>query len=72
MTRGKVTLCFVVIISILFSTLLFPPIFNKINKVEPFILGFPFFQFCILLIVVLVSVSLIIWYLIENKRGELE
>lgn len=72
LTRGKVTLCFLILISLLFSTLLFPPIFNKINKIEPWILGLPFVQFWVILVVVLVSVSLIVWYVIEDKRGELE
>lgn len=72
LTRGKVTFSFLILISLLFSTLLFPPIFNKINKVEPWILGLPFVQFWIILVVVLVSVCLIVWYVTEDRRGELE
>lgn len=72
MSRGIVTFFFLMLNIMFFSTLVFPPFFKYINRIEPLVLGLPFVQFWILLVIFLVSVSLIIWYIVEDKRGDLE
>lgn len=72
MKRSTVTLIFLGINCLIFSTLVFPPFFAFFNRIEPWVLGLPFIQFWIIVAVILVSSSLIIWYKIEEKRGELE
>ncbi|RJS59354.1 hypothetical protein CJ483_04105 [Bacillus sp. PK3_68] len=72
MSRGKVTLCFFVFNWIVLSTLVVPPIFKYFNRIEPWIFGLPFLQFWIICVCFLISISLIVWYIVEDKRGELD
>lgn len=70
--RTTVTLLFLVFNCVVFSTLVFPPFFKYFNRIDPWVLGLPFSQFWIIVVVILVSSSLIVWYLVESIRGELE
>lgn len=60
---------------IYFLVVLFPiyclPLFNKLNKAEPFIGPFPFIIFVFFLIGILVSLGLVVLFEIEDKRGDL-
>jgi uncharacterized membrane protein YhhN len=60
-----------VIVIILFSIVLIPPLFNLINKVDPFILGFPFSVFSFFVISMVLAALLAALYYIQNIRGEL-
>jgi hypothetical protein len=51
--------------------MLFPPIINSLNRVEPFILGMPFILFACLIYCILVSVGLAVLAAIEFKKGDL-
>lgn len=72
MKRSTISLFFIIFNVLVFSTLVFPPFFKYFNRIEPWVIGLPFIQFWIIMVVVLVSASLMIWYLIQHKRGELE
>ncbi|PLR81457.1 hypothetical protein CVD25_09415 [Bacillus canaveralius] len=72
MTSGKITLIFVLFNCLMFSTLVFPPFFKLFNKIEPWIFGLPFVQFWIIFVITVISLSFIVWYKIEEARGELE
>lgn len=72
MSRGKVTLCFFVFNWLFLSTLVVPPIFKYFNTLEPWVFGLPFVQFWIICVCMIVSISLIVWYIVEDKRGELD
>ena len=52
---------------ITYGFIIAPPFVNLINKVHPYILVFPCFQFFILLSAVLMSCGLMVWYLLEVK-----
>lgn len=59
---------------ITFGFITFPPIVSRIDKIEPHVLGLPFFQFCLLASCFLMAFGLIAWFLleakIENKQWE--
>ncbi|RNB79575.1 hypothetical protein EDM56_29060 [Brevibacillus fluminis] len=71
MKRGTVTLLFFAFCWVMLGTLVFPPVFRLINRIEPWVLGMPFVQFWIILVIVAISLALIVWYKTEEKRGEL-
>lgn len=72
MKRGTVTLIFFCSIWAILSSIIFPPFFEFFNRIDPWIMGLPFVQFWILFVVLAVSTMLMIWYKVEEKRGELE
>lgn len=72
MSRNKVTLLFFIIAWLFLGTLVFPPIFKLINRIEPWIFGLPFVQFWLVFVIIAIAILLIIWYKVEEKRGELE
>nr|WP_318246814.1 DUF3311 domain-containing protein [Bacillus norwichensis] len=72
MRRGTVTLIFFCSIWAVLSTIVFPPFFRFFNRIDPWVIGLPFVQFWILLVVLAVCILLTIWYKVEEKRGELE
>lgn len=61
---------------ITFGFVTFPFSTRLIDKIEPHVLGLPFFQFCLLLSCFLMAIGLSIWFLaeckIENKQWEEE
>ncbi|KQL43993.1 DUF3311 domain-containing protein [Brevibacillus choshinensis] len=71
MSRGAVTITFFIICWLLLSTLVVPPIFRLFNRIEPWVLGMPFVQFWMLFVILVISILLIVWYKVEEKRGEL-
>lgn len=71
MSRGAVTLTFFIICWLFMSTLVVPPIFRLFNRIEPWVMGMPFVQFWVLFVILAISIVLIVWYKVEEKRGEL-
>jgi hypothetical protein len=64
--KGLYILSTVVFVAVeLFITL--PPITLLLDRVRPRILGFPFMQFWLLAIPILLSVWLIIWFVLECR-----
>jgi uncharacterized membrane protein YhhN len=60
-----------IIVIVLFAFVLIPPLFSLINKVEPFVLGFPFSVFIFFVISMVLAALLVFLYYIQNVRGEL-
>lgn len=60
-----------IIVIVLFAFVLIPPLFSLINKVEPFVLGFPFSVFIFFVIPMVLAALLVFLYYIQNVRGEL-
>lgn len=60
-----------VIVIILFAIILIPSLFSFINKVDPFILGFPFSVFSFFVIAMVLAALLAVLYQIQKIRGEL-
>lgn len=60
-----------VFVVVLFAFILVPPLFSVINKVEPFILGFPFSVVMFFIIAMALATLLVLLYHIQNIRGEL-
>jgi hypothetical protein len=56
-----------VIYLVLMGLITIPPITQALDRVGPRILGFPFFQFFLLLVPVLMAVWLAVWFLWECK-----
>ena len=55
----------------LFAWLVVPPMFDVINKADPWVLGMPFVLFMITLISILVCLGLVVLFEIERIRGDL-
>lgn len=72
MKKETVTFIFIIILCMLLSTIAFPPFFKIFNRISPWILGIPFSAFWIFLVCILMSLTLIVWFIIENKRGDLD
>lgn len=72
MKKKYITSAFIIFLCLLLSTLVIPPVFQVFNRVSPWIFGIPFSVFWIFLICILMSLTLIIWYIVENKRGDLD
>lgn len=60
-----------IIAAILFAIVLLPPLFSLINRVEPFILGFPFSVFMFFVIAMVQGGLLTFLYYIQKVRGEI-
>jgi hypothetical protein len=58
------------VVVVLFMTL--PPVTQAIDRVNPRVLGFPFMQFWLLVIPLLLSVWLIIWFVLECRIEDRE
>lgn len=69
--RRTITVAFGAYFLLLFLSVM-PPAFQFVNRVEPFVLGFPFLLFWILFVSVMMSVGLIALYWVEDQRGEVE
>jgi len=72
MKKKYITSAFIIFLCLLLSTLVIPPVFQVFNRVSPWIFCIPFSVFWIFLICILMSLTLIIWYIVENKRGDLD
>ncbi|MHB1345686.1 MAG: DUF3311 domain-containing protein [Thermoleophilia bacterium] len=55
----------------MFAWLVVPPMFEVINRVEPWVLGMPFVVFMIAAISFLVCLGLVLLFEIERVRGDL-
>jgi uncharacterized BrkB/YihY/UPF0761 family membrane protein len=60
-----------VLVFIAYLFVLVPPMFNLVNRVEPFVLGFPFSAFMIFILGLFIAAMLVLLYWIQNRRGEL-
>jgi hypothetical protein len=60
-----------VLVAIAYLFVLVPPLFSLVNRVEPFVLGFPFSAFMIFVLGLFIAVMLVLLYGIQNRRGEL-
>ncbi len=67
MSRKKLYTTAVIYFLIVIGFITMPPTVNLINRIEPYILGFPCFQFFILLTAVLIGVGLMAWFKLEEK-----
>ena len=52
---------------LLFLMITLPFTVAQINRIYPYVLGFPFFQFCIFLFIILNAAGLVILFLIEDR-----
>jgi len=55
----------------MFAWFVVPPMFEVINRVEPWVLGMPFVIFMIALLSFLVCLGLVLLFEIERMRGDL-
>jgi hypothetical protein len=60
-----------VLVAIAYLFVLIPPLFRLVNRVDPYVLGFPFSVFMIFVLGLFIAVMLVLLYRIQNKRGEL-
>lgn len=56
----------------MFAWLVVPPLFEVINRAEPWVIGMPFVVFMIAAISFLVCLGLVLLFEIERMRGELQ
>lgn len=71
--KGKIMYWIIGIISaIVFAIILVPPLFNAlVNKVNPFILGVPYYAFMEVLLLFILSCMLALLHWVQEVRGEL-
>lgn len=70
MKSKTVTLLFYLFCWLMLGTLVIPPVFRIFNRIDPWVLGLPFVQFWVLLVILVISLTLIVWYKTEEKRGD--
>lgn len=56
----------------MFAWLVVPPMFDAINRADPWILGMPFVVFMIALLSFLVCLGLVVLFEVERMRGDLK
>jgi len=61
---------FVIIGIVLLAAITFPPGLRVINRIEPWILGLPFFQFSLIVVSVLCCIMLVIAFYLDDKGEE--
>ena len=62
---------FVAYFVFLFAWLVVPPMFDVINKADPWVLGMPFVLFMISVICILVCIGLVVLFEIERIKDDL-
>jgi hypothetical protein len=67
MTRKALTIISAIIFIALMALITLPPITDVLQRVHPYILGLPFFQFFMLAVPVALAIWLIIWFVLESK-----
>jgi hypothetical protein len=67
MTRKSLYALSTVVYLVLMGLITLPPVTQALDKVSPRILGFPFFQFFLLMVPVLLALWLVVWFLWECK-----
>ena len=60
-----------IVVVVVFAFLLVPPLFNLINRVDPWVIGLPFFAFMELVCGLIIAAMLVLLYAVQNRRGEL-
>lgn len=50
----------------------FPGVFDWSNRIEPFVIGFPFSYFWQILMNFFIFATLIVWYLVDSYHGDLD
>jgi hypothetical protein len=60
-----------IVVVVVFSFLLVPPLFALINRVEPWVVGLPFFAFMELVSGLIIAAMLVLLYSVQKRRGEL-
>ena len=60
-----------IVVVVVFLFLLVPPLFGLINRVEPWVMGLPFFAFMELVSGFIIAAMLVLLYSVQNRRGEL-
>lgn len=60
-----------IVVVVVFAFLLVPPLFNLINRVDPWVIGLPFFAFMELVGGLIIAAMLVLLYAVQNRRGEL-
>ena len=60
-----------IVVIVVFAFLLVPPLFSLINRVEPWVVGLPFFAFMELVCGLIISAMLVLLYGVQKRRGEL-
>jgi len=69
--KGTLSTVIGVLVVIAYLFVLVPPLFKLVNRVEPFVLGFPFSAFMIFVLGLFIAAMLVLLYEIQNRRGEL-
>ena len=69
--KVKTRIGFAIYFMVVMFPLLYPPLLESLNRVEPFIGPLPFIVFVMGAVSVLVCAGLIALYKIEEKRGDL-
>lgn len=61
------------VIGFLFFSVIFPPFFSLVNRIEPWVLGLPFLQFWLLLFGLGVSAAMLVLWKVDKmieEKGE--
>jgi hypothetical protein len=67
MNRKRLYILSTVVFAVIVLFITLPPVTLLLDRVRPRILGFPFMQFWLLAIPLLLSVWLIIWFVLECR-----
>ena len=60
-----------IISSIIFAFILIPSLFSTINKMDPVIMGIPYFFFMEFFLGMILAILLVLLYWVQKVRGEL-
>lgn len=71
-TRKKLYMGFALYYAALLMMTVFPPIVELWNTINPHVLGFPFAQFMVILISLLLAAGLVLWFYLEGNLNNKE
>lgn len=71
-SKRSIRAAFLIFFLVDFSWIVVPPLFDIINRAEPWVFGMPFVLFMIIVVCVLACIGLWILFEIESLRGELQ
>ncbi|MFD1707489.1 hypothetical protein ACFSCZ_12215 [Siminovitchia sediminis] len=63
---------FVLILAAMVSLIVHPTPFGWANRIDPWVLGIPFVMFWVILICTLMCGVMILWYLVDLKKGNID
>ncbi|MDR2162678.1 MAG: hypothetical protein LBO70_01855 [Clostridiales Family XIII bacterium] len=72
MTKKALYTLSAIIFILLMAFITLPPVTKMLERVEPHILGMPFFQFFLLAVPVTLACWLIVWFLLECRIEDRE